>query len=84
MSGFEVTKAVTKHGRYYRVGEFIPDPTQTEQSLARLFGWAKSTGEVAADPDLGTLRKGELVELAYARGYDPTGLLKDELVDLLR
>ena len=84
MSGFEVTKAVTKRGRYYQVGERLPDPTPTEQSLARLYGWAKLP-EVAADlePDLGSLRKSELADLAYERGYDPTGLLKDDLIALL-
>ena len=36
-----------------------------------------------ATPDLGSLRKWELVELAEAAGHDVLGLTKRQLVDLL-
>lgn len=32
---YRVTKAVTSHGRYYKVGDIVDN----DGSLARLFGW---------------------------------------------
>lgn len=75
-----VTKPVTKHGRVYRHGDVIDNPTSGEQSLARLFQW-----ETVRDssPSLAGLRKPELIELAEARGFDVSGFTKTELVAIL-
>ena len=76
-----VTKAVTKYGRYYAAGDIIDDPSPLEAgSLRRLYGW-----EILADsePDLGSLRKPVLVQLAEDRGLDVDGLTKAEIVEVL-
>jgi hypothetical protein len=75
-----VTKAVTKYGVYYAVGDVIDNPTSVEDSLRRIYGW-----EVLADspPSIKAMRKSELVELAGDRGFDVDGLTASELRNLL-
>ena len=75
-----VTKAITKYGRVYAVGDIIDTPTSVEESLRRLYGW-----EVLVDspPSFSSMRKPELIRLVEGRGLDGSGLTKPELVDLL-
>jgi len=75
-----VTKAVTKNGRVYAVGELVDNPTSVEQSLGRLFKW-----ETASDPKpaVGRLGKPALIQLAQDGGLDVAGLSKAEIVQLL-
>lgn len=75
-----VTKAVTKYGRVYAVGDIIESPSSVEDSLCRLFKW-----EVVSDsaPSLSGKRKADLIELAVERGFDVDGLTKSDLIDLL-
>jgi hypothetical protein len=74
-----VTKAVTKNGRVYAVGDVIDTPTSVEQSLARLFKWET----VSDSTPVSGLRKPELVQLAEDGGLDVAGLTKAEIVQLL-
>jgi len=78
--GLRVTKPVTKHGRYYPKGEVIDDPSSTEQSLGRMFGWEQVKDSA---PSLGGLKKSELVQIAEDRGLDVSGLTKAELLETL-
>ena len=75
-----VTKAITKYGVYYAVGDIIDEPSSVEDSLRRLLKW-----ELVSDsaPSLTGKRKADLIELAVERGFDVDGLTKNELVDLL-
>ena len=76
----KVTKAVTKYGRVYAVGDIIDNPTGLELSLSRLFRW-ETVSDVA--PSFTQMSKPELVQAAHDRGLDTFGLKKTELVDLL-
>jgi hypothetical protein len=75
-----VTKAVTKYGVYYAVGDIIDNPSGLHDSLRRLYGW-----EVLADspPSIKAMRKSDLVELAVERGFDVEGLTASDLRNLL-
>ena len=75
-----VTRAITKHGHYYALGDIIDEPTSVEQSYARLNKW-----EIISDPapSFSSMRKPQLIQLAYERGLDVEGLTKAELIDLL-
>jgi hypothetical protein len=75
-----VTKAITKYGRVYAVGDIIDNPTSVELSLRRLYKW--ETVDDSA-PSLYGMRKPDLVQLAESRGLDVDGLTKPELIDLL-
>ena len=50
----KVTRAVTKYGHYYKAGTIIQDPSSTELSLGRVWGWetvaAPSPAKTAAKP----------------------------------
>jgi len=72
-----VTKAVTRRGRYYAVGDIIDNPTGEQASLGRLFKWE------TVSESLDKKRKPELVQIAEARGLDSSGLTKPELIELL-
>ena len=75
-----VTKAVTKYGVYYAVGDVIDNPTGLHDSLRRIYGW-----EILDDspPSFSSMRKPELIRLVEGRGLDGSGLTKPELIDLL-
>ncbi len=75
--GLRVTKAVTRHGYDYKVGDIIDNPTSEQASLGRLFKW-----ETVSESLVGK-RKPELVQIAEARGLDVDGLTKPELIELL-
>ena len=72
-----VTRAVTRYGRYYALGDIIDNPTGVEASDGRLFKW-----ETVSESLVGK-RKPELVQIAEARGLDVDGLTKPDLIELL-
>jgi len=78
--GLRVTKPVTKYGRYYASGDIIDQPSSTEQSLGRMYGWEQVNDSA---PSLGGMKKAELVQLAEDRGLDVSGLTKKDLLDVL-
>ena len=75
-----VTRAITKNGHDYRVGDLLDSPTPTEVSLGRLFKWETVSDSVAS---LTGMSKPELVQTAESRGLDVTGLTKAEIRELL-
>ena len=77
---YRVTKAVTKYGTKYKVGDVIETPTSVEESLRRLFGWEILDDSV---PSFASMRKTDLVDTAESRGIDVDGLTKNQILDLL-
>ena len=78
-----VTNPITKHGRYYAAGEIIEQPTQSEHSYRRLYGWELVDDSKTEPQPQKKLGKPQLVELARERGFDVVGLTKAEIVELL-